>query len=133
MIDRDPLPEADLSALRILYVEDNTDIREMVVELIENPDRRVVACVDAETAWQHLQQATFDVLVTDVSLPGSSGTELASRWLEADSSRWVILFSGYEFKSGLASLGANVRAIPKEDFSGLERALLEISQRGFTE
>ena len=100
----------------------------MVIELIENADRRVVACVDAETAWQQLQQAAFDVLVTDVSLPGWSGTELARRWLKADASRWVILFSGYDFQSGLASLGANVRAIPKEDFNELERALVEISQ-----
>ena len=100
----------------------------MVIELIEKADRRIVACVDAETAWQQLQQEDFDVLVTDVSLPGWSGTELARRWLEADVSRWVILYSGYEFKSGLASLGVNVRAIPKEDFSGLERALVEISQ-----
>ena len=128
MIYREAPREADLNALRILYVEDNADIRDMVVELIENPDRCVVACVDAESAWQQLQQATFDVLVTDVSLPGWSGTELASRWLEADSSRCVILFSGYEFKSELASLGVNVRAIPKEDFDGLERALLEIGQ-----
>lgn len=117
-----------MNALRILYVEDNTDIRDMVVELIENADRRIVACVDAETAWQQLQQEEFDVLVTDVSLPGWSGTELARRWLETDVSRWVILYSGYEFKSALASLGTNVRAIPKEDFNELELALVEISQ-----
>lgn len=121
--------EAELNPIHILYVEDNADIRDMVVELIENADRRVVACADAETAWHQLQMAAFDVLVTDVSLPGSSGTELARRWLEADASRWVILFSGYDFKSGLASMGANVRAIPKEDFEQLERALFEIGQQ----
>ena len=117
-----------MNALRILYVEDNTDIRDMIIELIENADRRVVACANAETAWQQMQEAAFDVLVTDVSLPGLSGTELARRWLETDVSRWVILFSGFDFKSGVASLGANVRAIPKEDFDALERALVEIGQ-----
>ena len=117
-----------MNALRILYVEDNTDIRDMIIELIENADRRVVACADAETAWQQMQQAAFDVLVTDVSLPGLSGTELARRWLETDVSRWVILFSGFDFNSGVARLGANVRAIPKEDFDALERALVEIGQ-----
>ena len=111
-----------------MYVEDHTDIRDMVIELIENVDRHVVACADAETAWQHMQQSTFDVLVTDVNLPGWSDTELARRWLKADASRWVILFSGYDFKSGLASLGANVRAIPKEDFDQLERVLAEIGR-----
>lgn len=98
----------------------------MIVELIGNHDRRITACADAETAWLQLQQASFDVLVTDVNLPGWSGTELARRWLEADGSRWVILFSGYDFKSGSASLGVNVRAIAKEDFEQLENLLSEI-------
>ena len=120
--------EADPNALRILYVEDNADIRDMVVELIASADRRVVACADAETAWQQLQQGAFDVLLTDVSLPGWSGTELARRWLEGDASRQVILFSGYDFKSRVAGLGTNVRAIPKEDLNELERTLVEISQ-----
>ena len=123
---RDAMREADLRPIQILYVEDNADVRDMVIEIIENADRRVVACANAETAWQQLQMAAFDVLVTDVSLPGCSGTELARRWLKADASRWVILFSGYDFKSGLASLGANVRAIPKEDFAQLEQTLVEI-------
>ena len=100
----------------------------MVVEIIESVDRCVVACADAEAAWQHLQKANFDVLVTDVSLPGSSGTELARRWLQADALRWVILFSGYDLVPGLAKLGVNVRSILKEDFDQLDLALIEISQ-----
>lgn len=122
----DALQEADLSPLQILYVEDNTDVRDMVVELIAHADRRIVACADAETAWQQLKQASFDVLLTDVSLPGCSGIDLARCWCKTDPSRWVILLSGYEFKAGLASLGRNVLAIPKEDFERLERALTEI-------
>lgn len=111
-----------------MYVEDNADIRDMVSEMIDNPERRIVLCADAEAAWLQLQLQRFDVLVTDVSLPGLSGTELARRWLQADASRWVILFSGYDFKSGLVSMGTNVRTIPKEDFEQLERTLDEISQ-----
>lgn len=121
-------PEAILSPLQILYVEDNADIRDMVLELIGTQDRRVTACADAESAWLQLQQATFDVLVTDVNLPGRSGIDLARRWLDVDASRWVILFSGYDFKSGLVGLGANVRAIPKEDFEQLESLLSEIGR-----
>jgi CheY-like chemotaxis protein len=118
-----------MSPVSILYVEDNNDIRDMMLELIESEDRRVVACADAETAWLQLQQQAFDVLVTDVNLPGWSGTELARRWLKIDAARWVILLSSVDFKSGLASLGATVRAIPKEDIEQLERVLGEIRQQ----
>lgn len=117
-----------MNPLNILYVEDNNDIREMVLELIESEHRHVVACANAEDAWLLLQRDPFDVLVTDMNLPGRSGAELARSWLEGDSARWVILFSGFDFKSGLASLGANVRAIPKEDIEQLERLLGEIGQ-----
>lgn len=117
------------SPVHILYVEDNDDIREMVLELIANEHRRVVACANAEDAWPLLQRDAFDVLVTDVNLPGSSGVELARRWLEGDAARWVILFSGFDLTSGLASLGTCVRAIPKEDFEQLEQVLAAIGQQ----
>ena len=123
------LPEAALGPINILYVEDNADIRDVIVELIERDDRHIVACTDAETAWAHLQRRGFDVLVTDVNLPGSSGTDLARRWLEGNASRWVILFTGYEFGSGLAGLGSHVRAVRKEDFEQLDLALAEIGER----
>jgi CheY-like chemotaxis protein len=120
------LPEATSGPINILYVEDNVDIRDVVLELIARDDRRIVACADAEVAWAHLQRGAFDVLVTDVNLPGASGTDLARRWLAGDATRWVILFTGYEFKSGLTSLGSQVRAVLKEDFEQLDMALAEI-------
>ena len=80
-----------------MYVEDNADVRNLVLELIESEGRRVLACADAEAAWAQLQREVFDVLVTDVNLPGWSGIELARRWLEGGAVRWVILLSGYDF------------------------------------
>lgn len=123
------LVEATLIPVNILYVEDNTDVRNLVLDLLACEGRHVVACADAETAWAQLQRAAFDVLVTDVNLPGSSGTELARRWLEGDAARQVILFSGFDFGSSLASIGRNVRAIPKEDFEQLDQVLTRIGDQ----
>lgn len=116
-----------MAPLNIMYVEDNTDVRHLVQELIESDDRRIVACADAEAAWACLTRESFDVLITDVNLPGCSGTELARRWLEDDSTRRVILLSGYAFQSDLTGLGSHVSAIPKEDFEQLDQALAAIS------
>lgn len=123
------LLEAALTPVNIMYVEDNADVRHLVLELIEGEDRRIVACADAEAAWALLQREVFEVLVTDVNLPGWSGIELARRWLEGEAARWVILLSGYDFTSSLASLGSNVCAVPKEDFEQLERVLAEIGEQ----
>lgn len=124
-----PPPEFALTPVNILYVEDNTDVRNLVLELIGSESRHVVACADAEAAWAHLQREPIDILVTDVNLPGWSGIELARRWLEGDAARWVILLSGYDFSESLAGLGRHVRAVPKEDFEQLEQLLAEIGEQ----
>lgn len=96
---------------------------------MEGEGRRIVACADAETAWAHLQRGEFDVLVTDVNLPGSSGSELAKCWLKDDAARHVILYSGFDFRSDLASMGSNVRAVLKEDFEQLDQVLSQIGEQ----
>ncbi|HWH84218.1 MAG TPA: response regulator [Burkholderiaceae bacterium] len=99
--------------LSILYVEDNDDLRETIGLLLEASDREVVTCANAEAALAAVAARPFDVLITDVSLPGLSGTELARRVLADDPQRWVVLCSGYEFRHGLEQLGPNVRSLSK--------------------
>lgn len=108
-----------------LYVEDNEDIREAFGELIEADHRQVTAVADAEAALALLGSQHFDVLITDVSLPGLSGTDLAREWLKPDPKRWVLLFSGYAFGHGLEAIGVNVRALLKTCDPGELETLLE--------
>ncbi len=97
----------------ILYVEDNDDLRESIGMLLEGDGREVVTRPDGELALQVIAEREFDVLITDVSLPGMSGTDLARQVLKKDPRRWVVLCSGYEFRQGLDRLGPNVRALSK--------------------
>ncbi len=96
-----------------LYVEDDEDIREGFMAVMEAPHRKIVGVADAEAALALDGHERFDVLVTDVSLPGMSGSDLARQWLANDSQRHVLLISGYEFKQGLTNIGTNVRALLK--------------------
>lgn len=96
-----------------LYVEDDEDIRDGFTSVMEAEHRQIVAVQDAEAALALNNPERFDILVTDVSLPGMSGTDLARKWLERDHQRHVLLLSGYEFKQGLAGIGPNVRALLK--------------------
>lgn len=102
-----------MSKISILYVEDNDELRETVCELMEADGREVVAVDRAEDALAALSERVFDVLVTDISLPGLSGTELVRRVLAQRPEQWVIFCSGYDLLDGLSSFGVNVRAIPK--------------------
>ncbi len=113
--------------LRILYVEDNDNLRETIGMLLESATREVTTVASAELALAAWQAGRFDVLVTDVSLPGLSGTALARRVLADAPLQWIVLCSGYGFGAEIATLGANVRALPKPfELDELEALMHEI-------
>ena len=114
--------------MRILYVEDNEELRETIAMLMEMEGRSITKCATAEAALQLDAQETFDVLITDVSLPGMSGTDLARQVLAKGPERWVVLCSGYHFGTALSKLGPHVRALVKPfELEELDSLLAEIS------
>lgn len=121
--------QTSMTPLRILYVEDNAELRETIGMLLEGDDREVVSCATAEEALQLDAPRPFDIVVTDVSLPGMSGTDLCRRLLADAPRRWVVLCSGYQFGHGLDTLGPNVRALLKPfELEDLEALMESITQ-----
>ena len=115
--------------MRILYVEDNTELRETIGMLMEGEGQTVTACATAEEALVHDGQQTFDLLFLDVSLPGMSGTDLARRLLAQDPTRWVVLCSGYELGGYPQSWGPHVRTLLKPfELEELEQLLASIEE-----
>ena len=116
-----------MKSLRMLYVEDNAELREIFREMLEGGHREVVACANAEEALALWNASHFDVLVSDISLPGMSGTDLARQVLAQDPERWVVLCSGYEYGDALRTLGPRVRALDKPfELEDLDRLMDEI-------
>ena len=113
--------------MRILYVEDHPELRETIGMLMEGEGRTVTPCASAEEALVLDAGDPFDVLVTDVSLPGVSGTDLARQLLADDPQRWVVLCSGYELGSHPTQWGPNVRVLLKPfELEELEQLLTSI-------
>ena len=113
--------------MRILYVEDHPELRETIGMLMEGEGRTVTPCASAEEALVLDAGNPFDVLVTDVSLPGLSGTDLARQLLADDPQRWVVLCSGYELGSHPTQWGPNVRVLLKPfELEELEQLLTSI-------
>ena len=99
--------------LSILYVEDNEHLRETMGMLMEQDDREVVLSATAEDALAAYVQRPFDLVITDVSLPGMSGTELDRRLLKSRPEQWIAVCSGYDYGQAIRQLGANVRSLGK--------------------
>lgn len=102
-----------MNAVTILYVEDSDDLRDTIGMLLEAPGREVLCCATAEEALALLGKREVDIVITDVSLPGMSGTDLARKLLADRPDRRVVLCSGYEFGQAVSQFGPNVRALLK--------------------
>jgi two-component system cell cycle response regulator CpdR len=99
--------------MKILYVEDNALVREVTAELLAQEQRQIVACPDAEQALKEFHGQSFDLVITDVSLPVMSGIDFARTILRARPDMPLIIASGYSLDFGLENWGRNVRAIIK--------------------
>jgi two-component system cell cycle sensor histidine kinase/response regulator CckA len=82
---------------RILLVEDEESVRELVCNILARERYTVLKASDAEEALRISIDETgpIHVLVTDVLLPGMTGTELAQRLSEQRPDIRILFMSGY--------------------------------------
>lgn len=117
----------DPTTLHTLFVEDNEYLRDIIGELLQEEGLDVTPCASAEEAELVFTEQPFRLVITDVSLPKMSGTELAKRLLAIAPDTWIVFSSGYALDSGLALFGPNVRSLPKPfEVEALQALLLEI-------
>lgn len=92
----------------ILIVDDDDVIRETLYELLAQ-DHACHSAATAEDALAKLQAQPFDVVLTDVTMPGLSGMDLLNRVVELYHGTPVIIISGLsdqEQAQSLIRLGA---------------------------
>jgi CheY-like chemotaxis protein len=91
------LPSADLKGRRILVVDDEEEVREILADMLEDFGCVVLTAASGEEALPILAHDCGGVamVITDVRMPGMSGLELADEVRR----RWpgvkIILISGY--------------------------------------
>ena len=83
---------------RLVIVEDQTAIREMLAEILRfDPSYKLVGeCGDGKLACDMLLDLKPDVVVLDARLPGLSGVDILRRVSKQLKSTRIIIFSGYE-------------------------------------
>jgi len=89
-----PTTAPSATGLRILVVEDHADSREAICEVLAMLGHRPHSAGSGEEALANLHMQAFDVLLTDISLPGMSGVELAHKAIEAVPALRCVFASG---------------------------------------
>jgi DNA-binding response OmpR family regulator len=111
--------------MRVLFVDDNEDVREAVAVLLQEQALDVLTCDSAESAEEAFSASPFDLLLTDVSLPAMSGVELARRLLRQRPGLWVVFLTGHAMEAHLEALGPQVRCLRKPFHPEALHALIE--------
>jgi two-component system cell cycle sensor histidine kinase/response regulator CckA len=90
-VDERSATQPTVMSPRVLLVEDDDEVRELLIDVLKSHGLRVTPVGSAEEALAVESQQQFDLLLTDIGLPGASGTELA-RQIRRRSPRLPILF-----------------------------------------
>ena len=86
-----PLPKG----LKVLLVEDNAQVRDFACDLLRDLHCEVEDAEDGEQALGKARAEDFDLLFSDVVMPGMSGIELAEKIQEERPGLPVLLATGY--------------------------------------
>jgi len=89
----------------LLIVDDDTDLLSILRDIFTEENYAVTTCSDGLEAIRRCQDNPFDLIITDIMLPGASGIDILKKAKEARPETLVILITGY------ASLETAINAI----------------------
>jgi DNA-binding NtrC family response regulator len=81
--------------VRILIVDDDAAIAEILKDIVSQEGREVRVCYDGLSAVDCLQTATYDLLILDLMLPGVEGLEVFKAAKQVNPDVLVIIITGY--------------------------------------
>ena len=86
---------SDADIARILVVDDEESMRRFLSILLEKDGHEVVLASGGAEALTRLESESFDVLVTDLKMPGMTGLELLEKVREVDPSLPVVVLTAF--------------------------------------
>jgi len=100
----------------ILLAEDDASLRGFVTAALEKKGHHVTPCSDGAEALAKLESGnSYDLLLTDIVMPGMDGLELSSRAASLSPSTKVMFITGFAAMAvgNAAPQNPNVRVISK--------------------
>lgn len=92
-----------LARRTLLLVEDDQHLARSLVRMLTASGYEVVHIDRGDAAVECVQRQTFDVVVSDLGLPGASGLQVLAAARDADSSTMLILMSGDPTRASAAA------------------------------
>lgn len=83
---------------KILVAEDDSALREFVCASLAGAGYEPVPCSDGESAFLRLSEEPFDMLISDIMMPGMDGFRLAERVRAKDKNLPILFMTALEDK-----------------------------------
>ena len=102
---------------RVLVVDDEHDVRDTLAEMLTVAGHDAVTCASGSEALAQLEQRTFDVIISDLRMPGMDGAQL----FDAIRARWPGIAPRVIFMTGDALNAAHADFLARLDQPCIEK------------
>ncbi|HVP35529.1 MAG TPA: response regulator [Terriglobales bacterium] len=104
--------------LKILVVDDEEVVAEVLGKLMELDGHEVTVTLQAEKALEIYQKEKFDIVFTDISMPGMNGIDLTQKLLELDNNAKITAVTGHIATQEIEKiLKAGAKTVLKKPFT----------------
>ncbi len=87
---------------RILLVDDDPDILDIIrLELEDDNGNKVDTCRSARSVLEKVDATKYDVIVSDLNMPGMDGAELVRELRARNCTSLIIIYSGHDLGAGI--------------------------------
>ncbi|MBI5809653.1 MAG: response regulator [Deltaproteobacteria bacterium] len=86
---------AQIEQLRIMLVDDDETVREALTELLGRNGWEVCPFNSAENAIEAMASSRYDIIVTDINMPGINGMDFMQKAKEAAPDMPIVMITGY--------------------------------------
>ncbi|MBN2783053.1 MAG: response regulator [Campylobacterales bacterium] len=84
-----------LKDITVLYVEDEEDVREEIVDILSRKIQKLYVATNGEEALELFKKSCIDLIITDIKMPIMDGLEMIGKIRELDNAIPIIITSAF--------------------------------------
>jgi len=112
---------------KLLIVEDERNLCLLYREELTKAGYRVTAVTDAEAALEKMKKLKFDLIVTDIRMPGKNGIELITQVMALRKDIPIIINTAYQsYKHDFMTWAADAYVVKSASLDELKAKIKEL-------
>jgi len=118
--------------LRVLFVEDNQEAREALLNLLNNFFDDIVVAFDGEEGFEKFQAEPFDLIISDIRMPNANGIEMSRNIRGIDSTIPIIMATAHKESDLLLEsieVGVSAYLLKPINFKHLENVIKQTCEK----